>query len=50
MIRDGAGVDALESRLAAIWSFRDDRYSMDRAHERNDPEDGDKVEMSYIGG
>lgn len=51
MIRAGAGVDELEERLAAVWSVRDDRYSLDRARQRVAGEaDGDKVEMSYIGG
>lgn len=51
MIRAGASVDELEERLATLWSVRDDRYSLDRARQRvGDDTDGDKVEMSYIGG
>ena len=50
LIRDGASVDDLEQRLAALWGVRDDRYSLDRARQRASGEDDDKVEMSYIGG
>ena len=48
-IRDGATVDDLEAALSALWSVRADRYSLDRARER-DTDGRDKVEMSYIGG
>jgi len=55
-IRAGASVDDLEDALRGIWSVRVDRYSLDRAGTRNvaatpgPDDDGDRVEMSYIGG
>ena len=49
-IRAGATVDELEARLAELWGVRDDRYSLDRARQRAADDDGDRVEMSYIGG
>ncbi len=49
LIRGGGTVDELEARLAELWGVRDDRYSLDRARQR-DEGDGDRVEMSYIGG
>ena len=50
LIRGGATVDDLEARLRDVWQVRADRYSLDRAAQRVDGEDGDRVEMSYIGG
>lgn len=56
VVRGGADVDELTELLRGIWDVRSDRYSLDRARLRTagpgttHPDDGDRVEMSYIGG
>ena len=56
LVRGGADVDEVEEALRGIWEVRSDRYSLDRARLREQgradrhPDDGDRVEMSYIGG
>ncbi len=52
LVRGGASVGEVADALAGIWTGRTDRYSLDRATERANREDGDgeRVEMSYIGG
>ena len=47
LVRGGATTDEVEAALTQIWTGRTDRYSLDRAAGGGD---GDKVEMSYIGG
>jgi cyclic pyranopterin phosphate synthase len=49
LLRSGASDEELESKLAAIWRVRGDRYSELRA-EHTPPLAEPKVEMSYIGG
>jgi cyclic pyranopterin phosphate synthase len=49
LLRSGASDEELESKLAAIWRVRGDRYSELRA-EHTRPLAEPKVEMSYIGG
>jgi len=46
-LRDGASDAEIESRLRALWTIRDDRYSELRSAETVDLP---KIEMSYIGG
>lgn len=54
--RPGADVDQLTEVLRGIWEVRADRYSLERSRLRRagptqrHPDDGDRVEMSYIGG
>ena len=52
VVRGGADVDELEQVLRGIWEVRSDRYSLERARRRPaaEDDDGDRVEMSYIGG
>jgi cyclic pyranopterin phosphate synthase len=53
-VRGGATRTALASEIAALWRVRGDRYSQLRAASTpgvGDVDgDGDRVEMSYIGG
>jgi cyclic pyranopterin phosphate synthase len=46
-LRSGAGDEALEDRIGALWSRRSDRYSEMRSAKTADLP---KIEMSYIGG
>ncbi len=48
-IRGGADDDELRSALGGVWARRTDRYSELRSADTPRP-DGDRVEMSYIGG
>jgi GTP 3',8-cyclase len=50
LLRGGAGPGELERRLREIWTARRDRYSAERAFAEDSPQDGPRVEMSYIGG
>ena len=47
-LRSGASDPELAERIAGIWSVRNDRYSEQRS--QAGPEEGPRVEMSYIGG
>jgi len=47
LLRFGASKNDVKEAIRAIWEQRKDRYSMERA-ERSD--DGERVEMSFIGG
>lgn len=46
-LRSGAGEDGLRAVFAEFWSNRTDRYSENRLQEQAN---GEKVEMSYVGG
>jgi cyclic pyranopterin phosphate synthase len=47
-LRDGASDDEIEAIVRDTWGNRIDRYSEERA--RGKSQDGDKIEMYYIGG
>jgi len=47
LIRNGSSDDAITSKIKSIWNKREDQYSEIRS---NHSPNGQKVEMSYIGG
>jgi cyclic pyranopterin phosphate synthase len=47
MVRGGKSDEEIHNAIAAIWQYRDDRYSEVRTEETSRPR---KVEMSFIGG
>lgn len=47
LLRLGADKSDLQSAIQSIWEKRTDRYSMERSEQTGD---GNKVEMSFIGG
>jgi len=47
LIRNGSSDDGITAKITSIWNDRKDQYSEIRSSQ---PPDGQKVEMSYIGG
>ncbi|MHB8531935.1 MAG: GTP 3',8-cyclase MoaA [Solirubrobacteraceae bacterium] len=52
LLRSGASDEQIEQRLRALWGAREDRYSALRgaAGEGSATHEGERIEMSYIGG
>ena len=50
MLRGGASDEEIEEAIGRIWTTRDEHYSEIRTEKTVKARDGQRIEMSYIGG